>query len=565
MSYGLNGKIKIGITKLNISLPVRLAKRKKIFEKYGLEVEFEEYPNAKKLISALIENEIHAGGYCALPIAFSEMEEKQKLLFIGGVFESEKYPISFMLAKQDRDDIKSVEDLEGKKIGILPTDAYKIWLKSIFYKLKIPLLDKNIIQIETSEQVKKFNKDKIIDVLFTNDPIATTILECHGGKDIHLDAAIVPSFTGISPFYFGSFNVTKKFADENRTIIKKITLALDESIDILGKNLHTVDGILQDNCDYAIKENMRKITFRKSMEVDNNDLGTMQLYYFQQNLLSKKISVSKLQYSYEKWWLPIWLFFTETLPSFVGKYWQLGTIVAVTIGYTYTTLSTFKEQKKQIESRQKSLQIRFQLRFKNINDTNRAMTVELINKSWADFKDVKSELEFYFINEKDEIFPASNMESLLKKNNTKFKKLVDAKFIRCSDSTSTDCLDHFSGYFGFDDDGKVEPFQLLSLKGRTKKKSENIAFGTISISSFENAEKIADILNMKLITRWKIQYTKEMSEKIQISNKYIWHHQIIKNKKPYKKIQDLEDIYGGKRIIKLIEEYERTTKNIIFN
>lgn len=90
----------------------------------------------------------------------------------------------------------------------------------------------------------------------------------------------------------------------------------------------------------------------------------------------------------------------------------------------------------------------------------------------------------------------------------------------------------------------------------------------ISSSSIQNALKIASVLNAQLVTRWSIRYVEELDNKEMISSKYIWMHKSNLDRSPMgrKNMQreDLTTVIGGQRVIDVIEDFEKNSKEVIF-
>jgi len=294
-----NKQITIGYPNLRIALPVIVAKDKGYFKDEGLDVKLKSYETAQPMMDAIISGKINLGGFCALPITFGAMaRSKTDLLFLGGMYEDDAHKISVMLVKKDNNTIKSVKDLKGKKIGILPTRAYEAWLQGILIHNGIDLNDVIIRQIKPVLQGDALAKGSI-DALFTNDP-AATIIEAKGiGKELTKEA-LVPQSTGLSPFYFGSFNIRKDFAISNPDIVRKVSLALDKASKFINDNsdakLILAKGEYFPEKFRSIVKGFPNSYFKSSNQVKNEDLNKIKNFYFQEKILPVNINVQGLQY-----------------------------------------------------------------------------------------------------------------------------------------------------------------------------------------------------------------------------------------------------------------------------
>lgn len=225
--------IKIGYSRLRISLPIFVANEQGIFKKNGLNVCLEMYDTAQPLMQALVEGEVEVGGYTALPITFNAMNRSGKsLYFISTMVEDQNHRISYLLKKKGSE-INDIADLEGKRIGILPTIAYSAWIKEILKSNNIDPESVIIQQVAPNLQPSILESGGV-DILFTNDPAATSILAL-GIAEPLTDEVEVPKALG-EPFPFGSFNVSTEWADANPVLFLKLVASINEAVSLVNNN-----------------------------------------------------------------------------------------------------------------------------------------------------------------------------------------------------------------------------------------------------------------------------------------------------------------------------------------
>jgi NitT/TauT family transport system substrate-binding protein len=250
------------------------------------------------MMDALVSGSLDVGGYCALPITFSAMSRsKTPLLFITSMMEDDEHPISMLIVKKESG-IAAIKDLSGKRIGILPTRAYEVWLQKVLGTNGVPATEVVIQQIAPPQQVAALASGSV-DALFTNDPAATAALVKDAGKLLVETKAIVPEATGLTPFYFGSFNVTKSFADSNPDTVRKLSLALDEAIDFIANNSDEARTAMKD---FLPQEQQGLIgrfpssLFKKTNETSQADLDAILDYYTKEQILSTKLDLTNSQF-----------------------------------------------------------------------------------------------------------------------------------------------------------------------------------------------------------------------------------------------------------------------------
>lgn len=288
----------IGYPNLRIALPVIVAYDKGYFEDEGLNVVLKPYQTAQPMMDALVSGKINLGGFCALPITFGAMaRSKTDLLFLGGMYEDDSHPISVLLVK-DKTTIKDIKDLKGRKVGILPTRAYEVWLQGILESNNVDPKDVIIRQIKPNLQADALNGGSV-DALFTNDPAATITIAKGYGVELTKEA-LVPKSTKMLPFYFGSFNVRKDYADKNPEIVKKVSRALDRASKFVNENPEA--KLIMEKKDYlpkayrSIVKNFPDSFFKTSNSVSEGDLKKIKDFYFSKQIIPVNIDTKGLQY-----------------------------------------------------------------------------------------------------------------------------------------------------------------------------------------------------------------------------------------------------------------------------
>jgi ABC-type nitrate/sulfonate/bicarbonate transport system substrate-binding protein len=192
------------------------------------------YETAQPLMQALVQGQIDVAGYTALPITYNGMQRSGKELYFSGLMiEDQDHRISYLLKRKGASNISGISDLRGKTVGILPTVAYKAWLESMLMAEGIPIESVKIQQIAPTLQAQAL-KSGGVDVLFTNDPVATASIR-NGFAELATSEVSVPKYLG-EPFVFGSFNISKEWADANPELSKRIVAALDEAIAYINAN-----------------------------------------------------------------------------------------------------------------------------------------------------------------------------------------------------------------------------------------------------------------------------------------------------------------------------------------
>lgn len=224
--------IRIGYSRLRISLPIFVAAEQGIFRRHGIDADLVMYDTAQPLMQSLVGGQLDVGGYTALPITYGGMlRSGTRLLFVTALLEDQQHRISYLLRQTtpagQEPTIRSVADLRGRRVGILPTMAYRAWLLAILEGSGIGPDEVTIQQIEPLLQPQTLASGGV-DALFTNDPAATAAIV--GGFAEPIDDFVeVPRVLG-EPFLFGSFNVRADWAEAHPEPLERLVAALDEAV-----------------------------------------------------------------------------------------------------------------------------------------------------------------------------------------------------------------------------------------------------------------------------------------------------------------------------------------------
>jgi NitT/TauT family transport system substrate-binding protein len=285
-------KVKIGYSRLRISLPIYVAQEKGIFKNNGLDAQLEMFDTAQPMIDALCGGKLDVAGYAAFPITFSaELRSKKDLYYATGLMEDDKHPISMLVVKKESP-IKTIGDLKGKNIGILPTYAYKVWLELILEKNGIKPGEASIQQIAPAMTPSAL-ASKTIDAVFTNDPAVTTCVQMGIGRLLFADA-VLPKYMW-SPFPFASFNMTREFVQKNPDTARRIVKSLDEAIDFINGNQQEAKRIMAEFLPEEQKpfvEHYPDAFFMKSSEFPLDELLKLEESYRNQGIIKGKLDLS---------------------------------------------------------------------------------------------------------------------------------------------------------------------------------------------------------------------------------------------------------------------------------
>jgi len=289
--------VTIGYSALRISLPVFVAYENCYFEEEGLNVKLERYETAQPLMESLVSGEVDIAGYTALPITFNCMLKSNKeLYFVTAMMEDQDHPVSYFLVPVNADEDVELADFKGKKIGILPTVAYKVWLEIILKENGVDPDDVQIVPIAPLIEQDALRTGEI-DALFTNDPAATKAIKDGIARKIS-NEALVPKYLG-EPFIFGSFNIDKTFADNNPEIIEKVVTALEKAVQFVNEEPVLAKQAMEQffyGQPKTYVEFYPNAYYKRSTEVTGEDFQKLADMYFELGIIPAKLAVKELSY-----------------------------------------------------------------------------------------------------------------------------------------------------------------------------------------------------------------------------------------------------------------------------
>jgi NitT/TauT family transport system substrate-binding protein len=189
-----------------------------------------------------------------------------------------------------------VAALPFKRIGILPTIAYRAWLEEILRRHGIDAREVTIIPVQPLMTSTAFASGQI-DAAFTNDPASTAAVQT-GVAELVTPEALVPKHLW-SPFPFGAFNARKDFADANPGVVRRLVDALNDAMGDINANPAAAKEHMRE---YLPTEQRPFVTFYPSSryvpshQVDEQALHRVARSYLEMRIIDKPVNLDGLVY-----------------------------------------------------------------------------------------------------------------------------------------------------------------------------------------------------------------------------------------------------------------------------
>src|SRR3989344_986001 len=215
-------------------LPFYLAIDKGYFKDAGLDIEMTKFEAPNQIIDAVISGQVDftstSGASGIAAVADFKNSGKIKIYALSG--GDNVVPNDSIVVQKDST-IKSIQELRGKKVGILPGIQWRTIVKSVFTQHNLDS-DKDIIIVELAPALQaQALASGQIDVLVAIEPMLTTVK----GKDIGKE--IVKGMTNqfiANPFYGGAGIVNVDFAKKNPTTTARVIEIVDRVVKEIKEN-----------------------------------------------------------------------------------------------------------------------------------------------------------------------------------------------------------------------------------------------------------------------------------------------------------------------------------------
>ena len=272
-------KVKIANLSITDGLPLYLALDKGYFKDEGLDVQLIKFEAPNQLIDALMAGQVDftspSGAMGITGVADFKNPDKIKIYAIAG--DDEKTPTDSIFVKSDSS-ITSIQELKGKKLGILPGIQWRTISTYILAKNNLTAnKDVTLVELAPATQVLALESGEI-DALLALEPMYTTLKAKGIGKEI-LRAASATTIA--NPFYPGAGALRLEFAKQNPNTTKKMLAVFKRAIKEIKENPNQARQYLKSYTplDDGLIAQASISQFKMYDEVTENDITSVQKFY----------------------------------------------------------------------------------------------------------------------------------------------------------------------------------------------------------------------------------------------------------------------------------------------
>jgi NitT/TauT family transport system substrate-binding protein len=294
--------VKIGHLPAVQGLPLYLALDKGYFEQEGIKVEVTKFDSPNLLLQALASGQIDFGAPSTAAGITSIVESQKpgelKIFALGGSSTQSENAINEVLIVRKDSSISTMQDLKGKKVGILASIQWRTIAKHIFAQQNLST-EKDIILVELAPglQAQALAAGQV-DALLAIEPIGTTARVNGISKEvIH---APVEQFVS-DPFYGGAGVLRTSFAKENPQTTEKVLRVFAKSIDEINANPQVAKSHLvkYTPLNASLANEVPNVIFKMYPNFTAEDKQGLQQFFdifWQNNVTTKRVDVDQIIY-----------------------------------------------------------------------------------------------------------------------------------------------------------------------------------------------------------------------------------------------------------------------------
>jgi len=218
--------IKIGYQQTSLYQHIFVAYEKGFFKEEGLDVQINTFASGNQIMAALLANQIDVAGLTNMEVALSvEGKDPNKFKMVNFlVWDKNSYP-DYIIARKDSK-IKSIEDLQGKIIGLHPGSAIRSFAAALFKHFKLDEQKIQTIELKPDIMQSAFTA-KRVDALYCMDPVATDIIS-KGEGEIILSNPL--SYLIEPPIPISGTAISQEFLSKYPELSVKLIIAIDKAI-----------------------------------------------------------------------------------------------------------------------------------------------------------------------------------------------------------------------------------------------------------------------------------------------------------------------------------------------
>ncbi len=270
-----------------------IAKEKGFFGQEGLDAELVKFGSANLLMDALAAGNIDAAGVVNFGVLFAMQSASPGVFKVIGLrYYTDEAEWSIVARKNSG--LKTLKDLEGKKLGVWPGANVRIVTNMVFEKTGVDANAVRTEQLAPELQLPALESGSV-DALFTLEPYNILAVE----KGLAYTLVRAPNSLLMKEYPIGGPVVSTRLLENNPAAASKFRKAIERAVDFYKNNREESLEIVSKyvNIDESIR---RKLSARQEKTLDElsqNDFESVQTLadaFLKQGALKNRINASEM-------------------------------------------------------------------------------------------------------------------------------------------------------------------------------------------------------------------------------------------------------------------------------
>lgn len=295
--------VRIGHLPAAQGLPLYVAVEKGYFEQEGIKVEVIKFDSPNLLLQALASGQIDFGAPSTAAGITSIVESQRpgelKIFALAGSSTTSNGTINEALLVGKNSSMRTIANLKGKRIGILPSIQWRTIAEHILAQHNLSA-GKDVILVELSSglQAQALASGQV-DALLAIEPVPTVVEERGIGRE--LVRAPVEQYLA-DPFYGGAGVLRSSFAKEHPQTTEKVLRVFARSIDEINADPQAAKAYLPKYTaiDPQLVNDTPDVLFKMYPDFTAKDTEALQQFFDifpEYNVTSRRVNATQLIYT----------------------------------------------------------------------------------------------------------------------------------------------------------------------------------------------------------------------------------------------------------------------------
>jgi len=259
------------------SLPLFVAIEEGYFDEFGIKINAIRIDSPNLIVDSLLSGRSNFSVAAASGIVAISEQKNPGYMKIFGLAGGDKSITNDLLLVRVDSEIKNIEDLRGKKIGIIPGIQFRTILNHILTENNLKIEeDVEVIELAPGLQIQALDSYQV-DALLTLEPMGTVAKLQGVGKEL-IDSPMV-SFIS-DPWYGGAYVVNTAYAKENIKETQIIINALGKAAIEIENNPDKYRKYMQQYMGFneEVSKAVNLPTYKFYPNISNTDLNALESF-----------------------------------------------------------------------------------------------------------------------------------------------------------------------------------------------------------------------------------------------------------------------------------------------